>query len=88
MPAHLRVGARYHQENFKNHAEDRFRVARLGVHVRVPFGVFSEALLTVETTPLEPGDVGGKWYVAGLGLVADRSLSGPGDHLGLVEFRP
>jgi hypothetical protein len=86
MPAHPRVGAAFHQEDFPGHAEDRFRVIRRGVPVAVPAGSFS-ALMTREWTPLEPGVVDHKLYARGVGLVAERSAKGPVEALELVSMK-
>jgi hypothetical protein len=83
MPAHPRAGDTFAQERFPGHAEDRFRV--LGrVKVTVPHGLYRHALRTREWTPLEPGVVDHKFYVRGLGMVAERSARGPHEHAELI----
>lgn len=77
MPAHPRVGYSGRQEYYKGHAEDRFRIATI-------FG--KNALLTEETTPLEPGVLDHKLYVRGVGTVVERTVKG-GDELNeLISF--
>src|SRR6266568_1667517 len=55
MPAHPHVGQAAQQEYYKGHASDQFKVIGLFGTVNNP-GTKS-ALLTQETTPLEPGTV-------------------------------
>jgi len=77
MPAHPKVGEEHEQEHLAGHAEDRFRVvARLG----------HRALETREWTPLEPGIRDAKWYVRGIGQVAEATLKGGSEHAELVSF--
>jgi hypothetical protein len=83
MPAHPRAGDTFAQERFPGHAEDMFRV--LGrVEVTVPSGRYRHALRTREWTRLEPGVVDHKFYVRGLGMVAERSARGPREHAELI----
>ena len=87
MPAHPLVGQAYEQEHAKGQAEDRFRIVRRHASVTVPFGPFQgTALMTREWTPLEPGVRDGKWYVKGIGLVREASLSGEHEHAELIAF--
>ncbi len=77
MPAHPRAGQTFRQEDYPGHAEDRFSV--MSVHNR--------ALKTKEWTPLEPGVRDRKWYVRGIGLVAEATVKGGSDRLELHSFR-
>ena len=76
MPARPRVGRAYQQEHLRGHAEDRFRIVSRSARVRVPAVSSRRALLTREWSPLEPGVVGYKHYVRGIGLVSDRTVGG------------
>jgi hypothetical protein len=88
MPAHPKVGQSFTQEHFAGHAEDHFKVAGLRATIRVPYGTFRQRSLTThEWTPLEPGVLDGKWYVRGIGEVAEKSLKGPVERAELVAFR-
>jgi len=78
MPANPRPGVAYRQEFLPGVAEDLARVERLNGRVTVPYGTFSNALVTKEWTPLEPGAVERKYYVAGLGLVLVQEFHGQG----------
>jgi hypothetical protein len=77
MPAHPRVGQSGRQELYKGHAEDHFRVV----------GLFANALLTDEWTPLEPGALGRKLYVRGVGTVVERAVKGGDEYLELISVR-
>ncbi|HKE99791.1 MAG TPA: hypothetical protein VKG45_12760 [Actinomycetes bacterium] len=86
MQAHPQVGRRFRQEWYRGHAEDVFKVIRRSAPVTVPFGSFRHALRTAETTALEPGVLDNKYYVRGIGEVAEVSVKGPREALRLVEI--
>src|SRR3954453_7396643 len=77
MPRRPRVGQRFEQEHYPGHAEDRFRVVT----------VQRSAVLTEEWTPLEPGVREHKWYVRGVGMIAEVTVKGPREHADLVSFQ-
>jgi hypothetical protein len=54
--------------------------------VTVPYGSFRHALRTAETTALEPGIVDNKYYVRGVGEVAELAVRGPREEFELVEI--
>lgn len=88
MPAHPRVGQSFQQEDFQGHAEDHFSVLDLHATIRTPVGTYRRrALKTKEWTPLEPGVRDRKWYVRGIGQVAEATIRGGTDHAKLVAFR-
>jgi hypothetical protein len=77
MTAHPRLGQSWEQEYYKGHAQDQFKV----------IGVFgTNAVLTQETTPLEPGAVDHKLYVRGIGTVLEQTEKGPNERNELVAF--
>jgi hypothetical protein len=77
MTAHPRVGQSWEQEYYKGHAQDQFTV----------IGAFGgNAVLTQETTPLEPGTVDHKLYVRGVGTVLEQTEKGPNERNELVSF--
>jgi hypothetical protein len=76
MPAHPKVGQSFRQEYYKGHAEDRFKILSLKSPVKVPALSSRQAMLTKETTPLEPGVVDHKYYVRGIGTVDERTVKG------------
>ena len=85
MPAHPQRGQSFRQEYYKGHAEDRFRVLRLHAPVSVPYVSSRNALLTQETTALEPGVVDHKYYVRGIGNVKEETVKGGNERAVLVS---
>jgi len=85
MPAHPRVGESGRQEHYAGHAEDHYRVVSLHVSVRVPYRRSRAALLTEEWTPLEPGVLDRKYYVAGIGTVLEQTVRGGDERNALVS---
>jgi len=75
MPARPHVGQTGRQEYYKGHAEDHFKV----------IGVFKNAVLTQETTPLEPGVVDHKLYVRGVGTMFEQTEKGGDERNELVS---
>jgi hypothetical protein len=86
MPAHPRVGESFLQENYPGHAEDRFRILSLNAHAVAPAVASRHALLTRETTPLEPGVVDHKYYVRDIGNVTEKTVRGGSEVLHLVAI--
>ena len=86
MQAHPQVGRRFRQEWSQGHAEDVFKVISRSSPVTVPFGSFRHALRTEETTALEPDVLDNKYFVTGIGEVAELSVKGPREELKLVEI--
>jgi hypothetical protein len=76
MPAHPQVGQSYRQEYYRGQAEDHFKILSLKASVKVPARSSQEAMLTQETTPLEPGVVDHKYYVRGIGTVDEKTVKG------------
>ena len=84
MTAHPRVGPSYYQEYYPGHALDVFTVLRRDAHVVVPLVNTHHALLTKETTALEPGVVDHKYYVRDIGSVRELTVKGGSESLWLV----
>jgi hypothetical protein len=82
MPASPRVGASGRQEYYKGHAEDHFKVLSRFNSVLDRTG---NAVLTQETTPLEPGTVDHKLYVRGIGVVLEQTEHGPNERNELIS---
>ena len=76
LPAEPAVGMTYRQEYYAGEAEDRAKVLSLDERVRIPFGEFSGALQTEDTTRLEPDVVEQKFYVRGIGPVLALQVKG------------
>jgi hypothetical protein len=86
MTAHPRPGPSYFQEYYPGHAMDIFTVLQRDVHVSVPLVWSDHALLTKETTPLEPGVVDHKYYVRDVGDVREVTVKGGHERLHLVAM--
>ncbi|HSD22951.1 MAG TPA: hypothetical protein VLB79_01355 [Solirubrobacterales bacterium] len=76
MPAHPAVGQSFQQEAFRGQAEDRFRILTMSASIATPAVSSTMAMLTEETTPLEPGVVDHKYYVQGIGTVKEQQVAG------------
>jgi hypothetical protein len=85
MPAEPRRGDRYRQEYYPpGEALDEAHVlGRIGM-VSVPYGSFKHPLVTSEFSPLEP-QTERKYYVAGLGEVAEKVVKGHHEEFKLVK---
>lgn len=69
IPGDLVVGQQYRQEYYACHAEDMAEIVDVDVEVTVPFGSFTQCLLTRDTNPLEPEVEENKTYCPEVGLV-------------------
>ncbi len=74
MPGLPLVGAKYQQEVAPGTAMDRAMIVSVNETVKTPAGEFKNCLKIEETTPLEPGNVGQKYYAPGIGLIQDGAL--------------
>ena len=86
MTAQPQLGRQFRQEWSRGHAEDVFQAIALDAAVRVPLGSFRHALRTSERTDLEPAVLDNKFYVRGIGEVAELSVRGPAERLRLVAI--
>jgi hypothetical protein len=87
MPAHPRVGQTGRQEYYKSQAEDEFKVLDLNARVHTPAASSRHALMTQETTPLEPGVLDHKLYVRGIGTVREETMKGGVERFVLTSVR-
>jgi hypothetical protein len=76
MPAEPQAGQHYRQEYLKGEAEDNGDVLALQQMVEVPTGRYAKAVLTRDTSPLEPTVAEYKLYAPGVGLVLTLDISG------------
>jgi hypothetical protein len=60
------------------------RVLGFGGSVKVPYGAFDRPLVTLERSPLEP-QTEKKYYVSGVGEVAERVVRGHHEEFELVS---
>jgi len=77
MPAHPHAGLTGRQEYYKGEAEDHFKVLSL---------LGTNAVLTQEWTPLEPGVIDHKLYVRGIGVVLEQAQRGGNERNELISF--
>jgi hypothetical protein len=87
MPATPTVGQVFKQEDAKNVAEDCTKIVDLHASIKTPYVTSSDALKTEEFSLLEPGVLDNKYYVPGIGLVAERTVQGGTDVLDLVSVK-
>jgi hypothetical protein len=85
LPAAPKTGMSFRQEYRKDEAEDRSRVLSTDERVQVPTGTYQGAMLTRDTTPLEPDLVELKWYVPGVGPVLTLTPAGEASRQHLVQ---
>jgi hypothetical protein len=85
MEADPVAGHEFRQEYYQGQAEDQYRVVDIAASVTVPYGSFSDAMLTMEWTALEPDVLDHKYYVRGVGEVAELSVKGPKEEGRLVS---
>jgi hypothetical protein len=86
MKAHPAIGDFYRQEFSLANAEDLAEVKSLTAHATVPYGSFNHCLKTLESSPLAPGDLENKFYVAGVGNVLTIDLA-TGERSELVRIK-
>jgi len=82
MEANPQVGDSYQQEIAPGIAEDQALVASLTGSTSVPYGSFSNLLVTEETSLLDPGTLEHKFYAFGIGLLQEAN----GDTNNLVKI--
>jgi hypothetical protein len=73
------------QEYYKGEAEDMYWVVGTGKTKKVPAGKFEGAVKTLEWTKLEPNIVVQKFHAPGVGLIAERALSGSKEVVRLID---
>jgi hypothetical protein len=86
MLAQPEAGMTYREEYYKGHAEDRSRILGLDQQAEVPFGHYSEVLLTEDYTPIEPDVLELKFYAKGIGQVLAQTVSGGSEREELISF--
>jgi len=86
MPAHAEVGMTYREEYYAGRAEDRSKVLSVDEQAEVPFGHFTDVLLTKDNTPVEPRVFEYKLYAPGVGQVLAQTVSGGSEREELISF--
>lgn len=87
MPADPQVGLTFRQEYYAGEAEDTATIMSLTEQAEVPFGHFSDVILTREYTPLHPDVLEYKFYAKGVGIALAVGISGGADREELVSYQ-
>jgi hypothetical protein len=87
MKANPTIGESYRQEYYQGEAEDWAKVLSLSESVSIPFGSYSEVLMTNEWSALDtPPVYEHKYYAQGVGFIMTQYMEG-GFELQLTEIR-
>jgi hypothetical protein len=76
LPAQPQVGQKYRQEYKKGEAEDNGEVLATNHLVEVEAGPYKDALVTMDTSTIEPDVVEYKFYAPGVGPLLALDISG------------
>ncbi len=76
----------YRQEFYEGEAEDRAEVLSVSEQAEVPFGHFTDVLLTKDLTPLHPRILEYKLYAPNVGPVLVFGVSGGSGTEELIRF--
>src|SRR5919108_3396203 len=85
LAADPQPGLTYREEYYKGHAEDGAQILSLGALAKVPYGRFDHALQTRNFSGIEPDVVEEKFYVRGVGVVLEITVSGGSDRAELLR---
>jgi hypothetical protein len=85
LPAQPQDGQKYRQEYKKGEAEDNGEVLATGNLVEVQAGRYDKALVTMDTSTIEPDVMEYKFYAPGVGPVLALDISGGTAREGLVK---
>ena len=88
LPAEPAEGVTYRQEYYAGEAEDIGEIVGLDEQAQVPFGHFTDVLMTKDTNPLEPKVLEFKFYAQDVGPVLAVSVSGGSDREELLRYTP
>jgi hypothetical protein len=86
MKAKPRIPDAYRQECLAGEAEDTAWVVATTGSRRTPYGRVRHVLTTLEATQVEPGAYDEKTYGRGIGIVTEKSLTGPKEFAELVSI--
>ena len=85
LPAQPQVGQKYRQEYKKGEAEDNGEVLAANHLVEVEAGPYKDALVTMDTSSIEPDVVEYKFYAPGVGLLLALDISGGASREELIK---
>lgn len=80
------VGTHYRQEYLPGEAEDLGKIVSLTETITVPYGTFTNCMMTLDGTPMEPGVVEWKYYAPGVGLILEVNEE-TGERLELIQVQ-
>jgi hypothetical protein len=86
VPAEPKVGLSYRQEYYAGQAEDNAKILSLDEQAEVPFGHFTNVVMTKDLNPLEPKLLEYKFYARNVGPVLAVAVSGSTDREELVSY--
>jgi hypothetical protein len=86
MQAKPKPNGSYRQEYLAGEAEDMAKVIKRGARKSVPFGTYTDVLVTEEWTPLEPGVRERKYYAQEVGMISSKITKGGDEHFELTTF--
>jgi hypothetical protein len=85
MEASPKIPDAYRQECYAGQAEDTAWIVGTQGSAKVPYGTVRDVLSTLEATQIEPGAYDQKVYGPGVGIVSEKSLTGPAEFAQLVS---
>jgi hypothetical protein len=85
LPAQPQVGQKYRQEYKKGEAEDNGEVLAANHLVEVEAGPYKDALVTMDTSSIEPDVVEYKFYAPGVGPLLALDISGGASREELIK---
>ena len=85
LPAQPQVGQKYRQEYKKGQAEDNGEVLATNHLVEVEAGPYKDALVTMDTSSIEPDVVEYKFYAPGVGPLLALDISGGASREELIK---
>jgi hypothetical protein len=86
LPAQPQVGQKYRQEYKKGEAEDNGEVLATNHLVEVEAGPYKDALVTMDTSAIEPDVVEYKFYAPGVGPLLALDISGGASREELIKL--
>jgi hypothetical protein len=82
------VGDVYRQEYLVGEAEDVAMIRAIGGSIKVPFGDYTDVLVTEDWTMLMPEQIEHKTYARGIGFVHETVVAGDPETVVLIEYKP
>ena len=74
IPNNPTLGQKYHQEYYKNEAEDQAEVIAVGLTVTIGLGTYTNCIVTKDFTKFEPNIYEKKYYAPNIGLIKEEKF--------------